>query len=254
MGKNSHFSKQLCVIREEIWWLQPTADVQNSEKTFWLWRDVAETRKQNTPPSYILLAWLTLWLRKCSTFLRNVGKLISAYAPSHHRWKTSQIDSFPACDAFRVTRYGTHTVTLPTWVTEIKAACLLKQNTSTVKRSTNMARDGSGYVDERTRLSESWRYSTIFNDNSRIQMTRLRNIITRDYWVCNVFGRAPKAAASSAIHTASNLTQYHTTEYQEVLKQAWIVSSHILTDSASYPSWYVTSDISASVDDVQYQK
>lgn len=41
--------------------------------------------------------------------------------------KKSQIDLFPTCDAFRVTRCGTHTVTFPTWGTEINAACLLKQ-------------------------------------------------------------------------------------------------------------------------------
>lgn len=82
MCKNSKFSKQLSVIRGQIWWLQPPADVQDSEKTFWLWRDAAETRMQNNPLSYILLAWLTLWLRRCSTFLQNVDKLISDYTPS----------------------------------------------------------------------------------------------------------------------------------------------------------------------------
>lgn len=93
MCRNSKVSKQLRVIREQIRWLQPPADVQDSEKTFWLWGDAAETQMQNNPLSYILLAWLTLWLRGGSTSLQNVDKLISDYTPSQstvlfsHVWK-----------------------------------------------------------------------------------------------------------------------------------------------------------------------
>jgi hypothetical protein len=66
-------------------------------------------------------------------------------------------------------------------------------------------------------------------------MTRLRNItsITRDYWVCNVSGRAPKAAASSPIHTVSNLTQYHPTEFHDVLTSLTTLL-HIHHDTSHY--------------------